>query len=203
MLDRFLDTGDTIVDNFRAHLQVWKNETNSYLEVPVSEWCRNWRRYEGFYVELENRMVMEHEWRCAGWEYVSNRAGGFLCFTFAWHWTAREPHQIATYLQIEGATRLTLRLGEWKGPGIRAPFMYKVLRLLEDCTREVEEVRIRKAGRFRGGGSAAVAKITFGDEDGYLALDDRGIVDVDTTMRRLDRVRGFVAQVANRLPCSD
>ena len=203
VLKRFPDTGDTIVDNFCAHLQVWENETNSYLEVPVSEWSENWRRHEGFYVELENRMVMEHEWRCKGWEYVSNPAGGFLCFTFAWHWTAREPYQIAAYLQIESATRLTLRLGEWKGPGIRAPLMHKVLTRLEDHCREDEEVRIKKAGRFRGGSSAAVAEITFGDEDGYLAANHGEIVDVDTTMRRLDRAREFVDEVASRLPCPD
>ena len=205
VLDRFPDTGDTIVDNFRAHLQIWENETNSYLEVPASEWYKNWKRYEGFYIELENRMVKEHRWNCGGWEYVSNQSGGFLCFTFAWHWTAREPYQIATYLQIASATRLTLRLGEWEGPGIRAPFMYEVLTLLKDRCREDEGIGIKKAGRFRGGGSAAVAEITFGDEDGYLALDYRGTVDVDTTMRHLDRARELVVDIASCLhrPCPD
>ena len=202
VLDRFPDTGDTIVENFRAHLQVWENEINSYLEVPVPEWSKNWRRYEGFYVGLENRMVMEHKWRCQ-WEYVSNPAGGLLCFTFAWYWTACESYRIATYLQIENATRLTLRLGEWEGPGIRAPFMYEVLTLLKDRCREDEEIRIKKAGRFRGGRSAAVAEITFGDEDDYLATNDGEIVDVDTTMQRLDRAREFVDEVACRLPCLD
>ena len=200
VLDRFYDTGDTVVDNFYAHLQIWENETNSYLEVPVSEWHKNWMRYEGFYIELENRMVSEPRWKCGGWKYVSNPAGGFLCFTFAWNKTARKLYEIAIYLQIESATRLTLRLGEWSGPGVRAPFMYDVLRLLEDRSREAGDVRIRNAGRFRGGGSAAVADITFGDEeDSYLALDNKGIVDMDTTMRRLDRARELVVEIADCL----
>lgn len=199
VLERFPDTGDTIVDNFRAHLQVREDETNSYHDVPLSEWGDNWMRYEGFYIELENRMTEEQRWNCGGWEYVNNRAGGFLCFTFAGNTIAREPYEITMYLQIEDATRLTGRLGEWNGSGVRAPLMHEVLELLEDNARESEEVRIKKAGRFRGGASAAVAEITFGDEDDYLALNAKGSVDVDTTIRRLDRAREFVAEVANHL----
>ena len=55
------------------------------------------------------------------------------------------------------------------------------------------DFRIKKAGRFRGGASAAVAEVTFGDGESYLALKDGGIVDMDATMRRLDRMRELIA----------
>ncbi len=51
VLDRFPDTGDTIVDNFRAHLQVWDNETSSYREEPFSEWGDELRCDDGFYTD--------------------------------------------------------------------------------------------------------------------------------------------------------
>ena len=67
-----------------------------------------------------------------------------------------------------------------------------------DNARKADNVRIKKAGRFRGGASAVVADITFGDETSYLALKEKDIVDMDATMRRLNRMREFVAEVASR-----
>ena len=85
-------------------------------------------------------------------------------------------------LQIEEATRLTVRLSERSGRG-----------------RQTHDFRIKKAGRFRGGASAAVAEVTFGDGESYLALKDGGIVDMDATMRRLDRMREFIAGMSRGL----
>ena len=68
------------------------------------------------------------------------------------------------YLQIEEATRLTVRLSERSGHA-----------------RQTHDFRIKKAGRFRGGASAAVDEVTFGDGESYLALKDGGIVDMDAS----------------------
>ena len=80
------------------------------------------------------------------------------------------------YLQIEEATRLTLRLSE-----------------RSRHARQTHDFRIKRAGRFRGGASAAVDEVTFGDGESYLSLKDGGIVDMDATMRRLDRMRELIA----------
>ena len=195
VLDRFPKTGDTIIDNFRSHLQGWDNETNRYRDEPLSKW-NSWQ-IEGFYTELQNRLEKED---CGDWEYVNNQAGGFCSFYFAENTLAKEPHEVTMYLQIEDATRLTVRLVERSGPGIRAPLMYEVLRLLQDNARQAGEIEIKKAGRFRGGASAAVAKVTFGDGENYLALMDGGIVDMNATVRRLERTREFVSKVASLYP---
>ena len=208
VLERFPDTGDTIVDNFRAHLQVWENETMSYRDEPVSKWDDKdkWRCYEGFYTELENRMAKEPKWKNPGWEYTNNPAGGFYCFYFAEMTIAEKPYEVKMYLQIEGATRLTVRLSERSGPGIKAPFMNEMLELLESKAqfeskdRQTDDIRIKKAGRFRGGASAAVAEVTFGDESSYIALKDGDIVDMDATMPRLDRVREFILEAMIFVP---
>ena len=195
VLDRFLDVGDTIVDNFRVHLQDWETKTNSYRHVHFSEWDR-WC-IEGFYTELENRMEKEDKWDGWGWKYVHNPAGGFRWFAFAENTIAQKPYEVTMYLQIENATRLTVRLSG--NERIRAPFMHEVLGLLlKNNPRQAGDIRIKKAGRFRGGKTAAVAEITFGDENRYLALKDGGIVDMDATIRCLDRAREFVTEVASR-----
>ena len=203
VLGRFPDTGDTIVDNFRAHLQVWENETINYRDEPFSKWGD--KCVEGFYMELENRMAKERKWNDLGWEYVNNPREGFYCCYFTENTIALKPHEVTMYLQIEqikDATRLTVRCSERRGPGVRAPFMYEVLELLKSKAQfeskdgQTDDITIIKAGRFRGGASAAVAEVTFGDENSYIALKDDGIVDMDATMQRLDRVREFVREAA-------
>ena len=198
VLDRFPDTGNIIVDNFRAHLQEWENETNSYRHVPPSKW--EFGAVEGFYTELQDRMEHENKRDCVDWGYAPNPAGGVRWFYFAKNTMVRKPQEVTMYLQIENATRLTVRLGVWDVPGIRAPLMYKVLELLKDNARQAGDIRIKKAGRFRGGASAAVAEVTFGDGESYLARKDGGVVDMDATMQRLVRSREFVSKVASLYP---
>ncbi len=214
ILNQYRDTGDAIVDNFRVYLQNWEDETNRYREEPFSKWEDNWMRYEGFYMDLERRMEKDDS---AGWEYVSNAAGGLLCFTFAWTEITDRQQPFRMYFQIEAypdpdesrknrtrlTTRLTLRLGDWDGPGIESPLMWEVFELLKgEGHSEFDGLGIEKAGRFRGGASAAVVKFTFGDKtNGYLALN-AGIVDSETTMKRLDRVRGVIDKLSSCLHVS-
>ena len=147
-------------------------------------------------------MAKESKWQGLGWAYVNNPAGGFYCFYFTEYTVALKPYEAAMYLQIEDATRLTVRCSERKGPGIQAPFMNGMLELLESKAQleskdqQTDDIMIKKAGRFRGGASAAVAEVTFGDESSYIALKDGGIVDMDATMHRLDRVREFIQEAA-------
>ena len=201
VLDRFPDTGDTVVDNFREHLQGREDETNSYRHVPPSEW--KWGAMEGFYTELQNRMEKEDIGDCGDWNYEPNPAGGFLSYYFAENTMPRKPHEVTMYLQIElgdAANRLTVRICERRGPGVRAPLMYEVLELLEDNARQADDIKIKKAGRFRGGASAAVAEVTFGDGESHLSLTDESAVDMDATVRRLVRAREFVSKVASLSP---
>ena len=198
VLNRFPDTGNTIVDNFRAHLQEWEDKTNSYRDRAVDDWQNP--QIEGFYNELENRMAKDSKWNDPHWGYEHNRAGEVLCFAFAGNTIEQKPHEVEMYLQIdEDATRLSVRLGEWDELGIQSQYMHKVLKRLMDNAPD-HDIGIKKAGRFRGGETGAVAEVTFGDEDSYLALNDGEIVNMEETMQRLDRAREFVSKVASQYP---
>ena len=195
VLDQFRDLGNTIFDNFREYLQNREDVTNSYINVPFYQWDENgcmWMRIEGFYSELENRMTAAQnlDWRCWGWDYASNPAGGNCWFAFGVINLPGDLRNFQAYLQIEDASRLTLRVTG--GERVRAPLMYIVLERLTYIAEELDGVEIMKAGRFNGGKSAAVAEITFNGEENYLALTDEGIVDMVTTMERLNSAMELV-----------
>ncbi len=200
VLNDFADISDTVIDNFRSHLQQWEDETNSFSSVPLGEWDEGlkWHSIQGLYRALESRIDrIDDVW----WDYTPNAAGGFQFFAFISDSIKEEGIEINVYLQIEDATRLTLRLGIWDGSNkVRSELMYKVLEIAQETAAGKYPFKIQKAGRFRGGKSAAVAEITFGsiDGDGYLELDKDGIIDMDQTIRRLDMAKEFVGNICNR-----
>lgn len=189
VLNGFLDTGDTIVDNFRTHLGNWERETNGYRDLDVSRWT--YRACEGFYVELENRLL-EAGVDVLGWGYAANQKGGVRYFAFLNKEIAWAPDETWVYLQIEDATRLVVRLrGKDWSEKIRAPIMRVVLERLKDEAGRSGDIKIEKAGRFRGGKTAAVAEIT-----DYPILTSANVVDIDETVARLINAQEFVAKVA-------
>ena len=179
---------NSLLVDFRQHLQRLEDETNSYHDVKPSEW--NHRQLEGFYIELEKRMTGAPRWNGPCWGYAANPAGGVLWFVFAVNRVQQTSHEM--YLQIEDGSRLTVRLG---GESIQPPLMHKMLGMLKDNAEHDNDIKIKKAGRFRGGETAAVATVTFGNEEGYRAVTPQGTVDMDETMRRLDHAQEFIAKV--------
>ena len=192
VLNEFLDTGDTIIDNFRTHLGNWEKETNSYRDLDVSKWT--YRACEGFYMDLENRFL-EAGVNVLGWGYAANQKGGVRYFAFLNKKIAWVPDETWVYLQverIEDATRLVVRLhGKGWSEKIRAPIMRVVLERLENQSERSGDIKIEKAGRFRGGKTAAVAEIA-----GCPVLTSANIVDFEETVNRLRSAQEFVAKVA-------
>lgn len=183
-------TDNTIIEEFRQHLQAWQNETESFAAKPCEQW--SWHAKEGYYMALEgwlrNRFGNESY---VGWRYVANANEGFLGFW--WYWASVASQRCHLYLQIEDATRLHIRVCSAKdeeGNSIKAPagMMWAVFNAIEDAARrdEFKELRIEKSGRFKGGSTAAVADVSFDKDKGsYLAVDARGLLDFDTTKRHL------------------
>lgn len=192
VLREFPDTGDTIVDNFREHLENREYWTRAYRTMPPKDWGR-WE-CEGFYADLEELL------QSLGprWGYTHNPAGGYLYFAFGGSRWSHDGYDFALYLQIEQGVRLTVRLRRLEAsPKVRAPFMRETLRLLKTAS-ESDHFAFSKAGTFRGGNSAAVADVGFstGEPPGYLALNANDHVDMDATATRLRRVSAVVGKLA-------
>ena len=154
ILSRYPDTCDTIVDNFRTHLQGWENETNSFGDVLVCKWKDKPRRCEGFYTELEARMWKSWGTNCCGWEYVNNQAGGFYAFVFAETTMVQEP-RVSMYLQIEDrdttdlASRRLERAGDSGADHVRGVGTVGGQRPAGRCRQDQEGWQISRGG-FRG-----------------------------------------------------
>ena len=194
VLNKFQDTGNTIVDDFRTHLQNREDDTNRWESASYKEWKGGQRECEGFYAELE------HRWDgCCGWGYIANPAGGFLGWSSdPAYCSIGTEDRYTLYIQIHDALRLTVRLGSGKAMDkVRAPFMYQVLDALNE--EAFDDIHIKKAGTFRGGGAAAVADVTFDEQGPWFAVDSNGVVNMDATIERLRRLEELLEKVATRL----
>ena len=203
VLDGFQNTQNTIVNDFRTHLQRWEDNTNRWKSECYRKW--QWQQWEGFYSALESMWRNKGDW--CGWVYYSNRSGGFLA---CWLYDGQtgQSNRIETpygyaelFMQIHDAMRLTVRLG-WGNTEqkVTNSFMWQVFNALEEIKGKTsDDIQIDKAGRFRGGKGAAVADVTFGNQDPWFAVDDKGIVNVDVTIERLRRVQELLLKVVKYL----
>ena len=191
ILNGFQDTRNVIVDDFRTHLQGWEDETNRWESASYDEWRCTERSREGFYAEIERRWDDDCDWG-----YV--HTGDFWGCCLGTKYIGTEDRHADLYMQIHDAMRLTVRLGSGNAfDRVRSPFMYQVLDALNEET--FDDIRIEKAGKFNGGGSAAVANVTFDEQGPWFAVDPNGVVNMDATIERLRRLEKLLQKVATRL----
>ena len=191
VLNGFQDTGNIIADDFRTYLQNWEDEMNQWESTSYDDW--EWTQWEGFYTEIERRWGGD-----CGWGYVPNPAGGFLGCWLGFTYIGTENRYADLYMQIHDAMRLTVRLGSGNAlDRVRSPFMSQVLDALNE--EAFDDIRIEKAGAFRGGGAAAVANVTFDEQGPWFAVDPNGVVNMDATIERLRRLDTLLEKVATRL----
>ena len=208
VLDKFQDTKNTIVDDFRTYLQNWETDTNSWESKSYREWQGG--QYQGFYVALES--TWQEKGNQCGWGYYANPSGGFLACWLSGeqggklNWIGTEDRHADIFMQIHDATRLTVRLGGGGTGKVTSPFMWQAFGALEKFNNETsDDIQIAKAGRFRGGWGAAVANVTFGEQEQeseqepWFVFDTNGIVNMEASIERLLRVQELLQKVAKHL----
>ncbi len=184
VLDRFPDTGDTIIDNFRAHLQEWEDETLGYLEWTRAAGRESWRSWEGFYQRLEEKLDNGTR-RGIGWEFVHNRSGGFLGF---WWWPSDKD---ALYLQIEpptelGKTEARLCFKVEAGPDVEEQMSLQSS--WHDRVLAAGGPQVVKPDVMRQGKTMTVAWW----KDDWMAFGEDGKLDVNGTIENLKRAEAVL-----------
>jgi len=202
ILHQHAQVNDQIVQQFRQYLQAIETETQSYRILPPTQWSA--RAIEGFYTAIVSWLMELHR---SGqlpasahpqWSYQPNPNGGErVC---AWCWTTLQPGQLEGWLQLSDAATLHLRIarcpvGKTK-PKVEPAQMYHVLsqsQKLASQTSWRDRIVVRKAGRFGGGDSAAVAELSFDTaSSGWLPLTSQGLMDWPEACRRLKLAMEFV-----------
>ena len=145
-------------------------------------------------MELQRRLP--DEGLAGKWGHVSNAKGGDIVFWMdgaqvAW---ARDlgREKMGMYLQIQGRGReLAVRVSAAGDGKIKSGHMYPVLHALEAGAPN-ERLNVEKAGRFGGGGTAAVARFT----NWQNAVAPEGVIDVTKAVEFLVAAEEFIQKVA-------
>lgn len=123
--------------SYTQHLISIENDTQSFKELPVSEW--GWYAWQGFYKALESELELR------SWSYVANPAGGFLGAW--WHFIPIEDGQM--YLQFE-EKKLCFKI-LYEGNRDRSEVRWEHHDKLMALAQKQERFEIQKTARFGAG----------------------------------------------------
>lgn len=139
-LSNYSGNNDIVIDYTKHILQI-ERETQSWKQLPVEEWCRH--AWEGFYKELEKKLTIK------GWDYISNRSGGFMG---AW-WHPVKTKDIEMYLQFE-ESKLCFKIyyDDEDRANVRNKYYWRLMEHTKDRYPEIV-----KPYRFGSGWSMTIA----------------------------------------------
>ena len=167
-----------IVSDFRCYLESLDRDTKSFQHWRRTDPERKWAACEGLYLELERRLFPEERrsFREYWWGYVSNRAGGFMCFSLA------SPNP---YLQLEWEKLcFKVNTSEWpREDRHRLKWEWS-----ERITCQDDERRLVRPPRMKLGKTMTVAV----HQDGWLRYNKEDMLDLDATvesLRKAEQVR--------------
>lgn len=157
-----------IINDFKSHLTELEEITNSFLNLPVSDW--EYRAWQGFYRAIQERYKLSSNSSFDNyeWAYVPNQSGGFFGMWGHFHWF---DDGTALYLQFEQGD-LAIKIGkvEDNRSEIRNMWHETVMKMAE----ELGLTEVCKPSRFGNGSYMTVAKIDasafFGEN--VIVLDD-------------------------------
>lgn len=183
-----------ILMDFRAYLQAWEDDTNSWREGERTKW--SWKAWEGFfrYLEVEERLV-----NCEGWGYVPNPQGGFRGLWWSPNYIEEGT---VVYLQLEivpgnpAKQKLCFKV-RVDNKEDRSVARNKWHKWCKAATAEVAGIEATKPKRFGAGRHMTVAQ--WGKEEKesgtWLAFfDSDGRLDKEATVANLKKAEEVLAK---------
>lgn len=157
---------NSLLLNYKKHLEKIEEETQSFRKLPVSEW--GWYAWQGFYNELDSRLSL------TSWNYVSNPAGGFLGAW--WHFT-RFDEEGKMYLQFE-EQKLCFKI-YYEGERERSKVRTEMHERLLSIAKEKNHLEISRPARFGAGFYMTIAIVD------PVYMFGNSIVDIDLLIEKL------------------
>lgn len=174
VLNKHEDIESDIFQDFRSRMNSIEASIQSFLDLPLGDWQRQSRDiWIGFY------MALQGEFPDAGWGYVANQSGGFMCFSFSW--------QGAAYLQLE-QDKLCFKI-DVKERRNRAHQRWAWHNAFMAAAKSAG-LKLRKPHRFGTGSTMTVCLL---DEE-YRKVKN-GVLDMPETVRFIKKISDFMKTV--------
>lgn len=164
--------------NYIEHLESIEKETQSFRNLPVSQW--GWYAWQGFYKELELKLDI------SSWDYVANPAGGFLG---AWWYFTPIP-QGNMYLQFE-EEKLCFKI-YYEGKRERSEVRNEQHDKLLKVAKLTNHSEISKPKRFGAGQYMTIAVV---DPDYLFGKKE---VDIDKVVEKLKEYQKLIEECCKK-----
>lgn len=183
---------NSILLDFRAYLQAWEDDTNSFKdwkEGERTEWSG--KAWQGFFREIEEELTGDYERN--RWGYVHNAAGGF----FGYWWNARPIKGVEVYLQLEVVTgrraeqRLCFKVavGNKENYSVTRNKWHNLVCDVANKDAPKGEEKAKKPDRFGHGETMTIALW----KNPWLAFSG-GTLDMEKTVANLKEVEAVLAK---------
>ena len=191
-----------------AHLDKWNRAVHRYENEAYSAWAKDWTAYSGFLTALSKKSgaTFDH------WFYVNNPSQPFNALFMGY---LKEKYicngHYSLYFHVNSsAQELQLRIGGLEQDNCKPmrDLVFNVVREMQEETVPAGEMRypllskFRKPARFGSGEYITVMRlpdIVEGTQDGWLALREKGLVDIPKTVERLNTFAALLDDIAPRV----
>ena len=182
-----------ILTDFRAHLQEWEDDTNSFKDWKKKERPKwSWNAWQGFFRHLEKQELAD-----CGWHYVHNQQGGFLGL---W-WSGEKIGEEVVFLHLEvvpgkpDEQKLCFKV-RVDNKENRSVARNKWHKWCMAAVAEVAGIEATKPKRFGAGRHMTVAQ--WGKEEKetgtWLAFNSDGRLDEEATVANLKKAEAVLAK---------
>lgn len=99
-----------IFSDFLRHLRGVEAAVQSFSTAPLGEWNKDWSRWKGFFLVLQERLGE------GDWNYVANPSGGFMGFWWYWHgdkYLQLENDKLCFKVMVPDEAQQTAKWWEW------------------------------------------------------------------------------------------
>ena len=192
VLDHYKGSNPILLD-FRAYLQEWEDDTNSFKDWKKKERPKwSWNAWQGFFRHLEKQELAD-----CGWHYVHNQQGGFLGL---W-WSGEKIGEEVVFLHLEvvpgkpDEQKLCFKV-RVDNKENRSVARNKWHKWCMAAVAEVAGIEATKPKRFGAGWHMTVAQ--WGKEEKetgtWLAFDSDGRLDKEATVANLKKAEAVLAK---------
>ncbi|MCT7654458.1 hypothetical protein MBH78_05885 [Oceanimonas sp. NS1] len=176
---------NTIVLDYREHLESIHTDVNGFLTLPLEDWQPLSRTWQGFYQWLQRELgIGDNHYRA--WDYVANPSGGYMGLWWSFQGTDDPDAELSLQLMEH---RLCIKLNvdvTERRSELREHFYHRVMRQVQELGLPME-----KPARFGVGNFMTLCEL----QHDYRVADENGLLDPQATLERLHSLKPLMERL--------